>query len=162
MFPWSLQKPLAGTVFSDPARLGYEIRRGDRTDADLIDEKLAESDASFVKKTHPYLNLNRKLVDENGRLIAAVTAGIGAWGCGFINYLWVDEPYRRRGLGSALLRETERAFLEKGETVAFTSDAIDRQTDFFQKNGYSVIGSLENLPNGHRKYWLRKDLCVPG
>ena len=154
---YSLQKPLAGTATVDSAR-GYEIRRGDSEDARLIDRKLAESDSSVVKSAHGYRNLNRKIVTADGHLIAAVTAGIGGWGCGFIEYLWVEETYRRRGFGSMLLRETERAFLERGENVAFTADVIDRQTDFFTKNGYTVIGSFGNLPNGHKKYWLRKDL----
>ena len=154
---YSLQKPLAGTAAADSSR-GYEIRRGDSEDANLIDRKLAESDSSVVKGAHGYRNFNRKIVDSDGHLIAAATAGIGGWGCGFIEYLWVEEPHRRHGIGSMLLREIERAFLECGENVAFTADVIDRQTAFFTKNGYIVIGSLENLPNGHKKYWLRKDL----
>jgi hypothetical protein len=29
---------------------------------------------------------------------------------------------------------------------------------FYQKQGYTVFGILEDLPEGHRRYYLRKDL----
>ena len=46
-----------------------------------------------------------KIEDENGTVIAGCIAQIYNWGQIYIDILWVDEKYRRHGLGSLLLRE---------------------------------------------------------
>ena len=46
----------------------------------------------------------------------------------------------------------------KGAFNFYYIDLINILKRELGKNGYTVIGSFGNLPNGHKKYWLRKDL----
>ena len=45
----------------------------------------------------------KKIVDKDGNIIAGCTGYIYPWGAMYIDDMWVDEKYRRQGLGSAAL-----------------------------------------------------------
>ena len=66
--------------------------------------------------------------------------------------------YRGQGLGSILLGEVEREAMEKGCHLVHL-DTFDFQAkEFYEKNGYSVFGTLEDCPKGHVRYYLKKSL----
>jgi GNAT superfamily N-acetyltransferase len=56
----------------------------------------------------------------------------------------VEEPFRRRGLGTYLLPEVEKLARENGATMVLTS-AGDRNIGFFKKNGYLLSGELKDV-----------------
>ena len=61
-------------------------------------------------------------------------------------------------LGSKLLREVESEIREKGCTIIHL-DTFDWQArGFYEKNGYSVFGTLEDCPKGHCSYYMKKVL----
>lgn len=96
--------------------------------------------------------------DEAGVEIAGILAGIGYWNGLDIKILWVAEAYRKSGLGSFILKHTEDIAREKGATVAML-DTFDFQAErFYLKNGYEVIGEVQNFPPGHRRIYLSKRL----
>ena len=74
---------------------------------------------------------------------------------GFVNALFVEEPLRRKGLGTHLLKEAERFAKENGASMVVTS-AGDWNVDFFKKNGYLIRGELKDVPKGHNCYELYK------
>ena len=76
---------------------------------------------------------------------------------GFIETLFVEEPFRRQGLGTYLLREAEELAKEKGAPMVLTS-AGDWNVGFFNKNGYLFRGELKDVPKGHDCYELYKTL----
>ena len=133
----------------------YKIERGGKDDAEIIGDGLDRYCEQFVQVSHEYIELSRKLVDRDGRLIAGVVAGVEGDDTGEIDGLWVEEPYRNRGLGSYLLREAEREAKESGAYIMLTY-ACDWNVDFFKNNGYTVRGELEDYPKGHRAYELQK------
>jgi ribosomal-protein-alanine N-acetyltransferase len=61
----------------------------------------------------------------------------------------VSEPYRRMGIGSALLRETERRLAERGVEEIELETAISNQAGvaFWERHGYRSAGVL-------RRYYL--------
>ncbi|KGO85074.1 acetyltransferase [Flavobacterium rivuli WB 3.3-2 = DSM 21788] len=96
--------------------------------------------------------------NESGIEIAGILSGIGYWNGLDIKVLWVAEAYRKTGIGSLILKHTEDAAREKGATVAML-DTFDFQAEgFYLKNGYKVIGEVQNFPPGHRRIYLSKKL----
>ena len=74
---------------------------------------------------------------------------------GSVDALFVEEPLRRRGLGTYLLKEAEKCAKENGASMVITN-AGDWNVDFFHKNGFLLRGELKEVPEGHNCYELYK------
>jgi GNAT superfamily N-acetyltransferase len=136
----------------------YEIKRGDEKDAEILSGKLRGYDSAIAPREHEYIPLSKKIVDENGRIIAGFAGGVDGWNGTDIDALWVEETYRNQGIGSQLLAELEREVKENGADVMFI-EAFDWNVGFFKKNGYErVTGVLEDYPKGHTMYCMEKPL----
>ena len=139
-----------------PIRL--EITDGTEEDGELIDDKLYAYNQTFLKPKHDYIKINRKLVDENGRVVAAIMAGVTEVDAGWIWKIWVDEEYRGRGLGTRLLKHFEKKAKEKGAVKFIAEEIYDWNVDFFLKNGYHAAAVLPDLPKDHTCYIVEKDV----
>lgn len=96
--------------------------------------------------------------NEQNEILGGILSGIGYWGALEIKILWVQESYRKRGIGSLLLRTIEKEAKEKGATLS-TVDTFDFQAEqFYFKNGYKEFGRLNNFPEGHQRIYFSKDL----
>ena len=129
-------------------------------DDEFIEDKLVEYNLSMEPATQGKLfeSISRKIVDEEGNIIAGCLAIMYCWNVVAIDIIWVDEQYRGQGLGSMLLGEVEREAMEKGCHLVHL-DTFDFQAKgFYEKNGYSVFGILEDCPKGHIRYYLKKTL----
>lgn len=132
----------------------YEIKQGNEEDADIIVDGLVAHNDKFAPDKHDYLRLNKKVVDDDGNVIAGIVAGVGGWDDGIIHHLWVEEPYRHQGIGNHLLRLAEQEMKDNGAYAIFVS-SFDWVADFYIKNGYEIIGCIDDFPRGHRCY----DFC---
>ena len=76
--------------------------------------------------------------------------------------LWVAESARRQGVGRRLLHAAEREAARRGcRHVAL--DTFDFQArPFYERAGYTVFGTQEHYPPGHRRFFLRKTLVADG
>ncbi len=93
-----------------------------------------------------------------GEPIGGVLSGIGYWNGLEIKILWVNENYRKMGLGTKLLKHVESIAKEKKATVSML-DTFDFQAEkFYLKNGYKPIGEIANFPSGHRRIYFSKEL----
>lgn len=135
-------------------RTEFEITPGSDEDGDVIAARLEEYNSSIAPRTHPYLDLDKKIVDDKGCMIAGCIAGVSGWDTAHIDVIWVNEPYRNQGVGSYLLGEIEREAKERGAGLARV-DAIDIQAAFFKKHGYTVDVIYEGCP---KWYVMRKPL----
>jgi GNAT superfamily N-acetyltransferase len=96
--------------------------------------------------------------DENGIEIGGILAGIGYWNGLEINILWVKEEYRKKGVGTKILKYTEKIAIEKGVKISML-DTFDFQAEkFYLKNGYKPIGEMKGFPEGHRRIYFSKKL----
>ncbi len=129
-------------------------------DAEYICDKLVEYNLGQVPKTQEldFIYINKKIVDENNKIIAGCLAKMYCWNVLYIDILWVDEKYRKCGLGTKLLNEIEKiAFKENCSLIHL--DTFDFQAkDFYTKQGYEVFGVLEDCPVNHCRYYLKKKL----
>lgn len=138
----------------------YQIMPCGESDVKTIVDGLNAYNARQVPFTQrePYIDMNRKIVDDSGRIIAGCCAVIYGWHVLYVEILWVDEPFRRQGIGLRLLRAVEEEAREKGAYLVHL-DTFDFQAlGFYQKQGYKLFGTLENVPKGHKRYYLQKQL----
>ena len=79
-----------------------------------------------------------------------------------VTHLWVASPARRHGNGTRLLRAAERYAVERGCRASHLDTHSDEARRFYEKLGYQVFAVLDDLPPGHAKYFLRKELIGRG
>ena len=137
----------------------YQILDGTEKDIDYIVDQLDEGyNSKYLDIKHDYIKINRKLVNKDGKVIAAIMAGINWVDIGWVWKIWVDEEYRHQGLGTLLLKHYEKIAKKKGATKIFSEEIYDWNIDFFKKAGYQVCGELPDLPKGHRYYIVEKEI----
>ena len=151
-----LDQPLPAYIPTKDLSAQFEIRPGSEKDCEAIGRALGEYNSAQAHREHRYIPLNKKLLDADGNLIAAIFSGVGSWNNLEIDMLWVDEDFRDQGIGSALLAEIEREAQEQGAYFSLAEGLSDWQDGFFRKNGYKTVGTLEDCPRGHRIYVMEK------
>ena len=151
-----LDQPLPAYIPTKDLSAQFEIRPGSEKDCEAIGRALGEYNSAQAHREHRYIPLNKKLLDADGNLIAAIFSGVGSWNNLEIDMLWVDEDFRDQGIGSALLAEIEREAQEQGAYFSLVEGLFDWQDGFFRKNGYKEVGTLEDCPRGHRMYVMEK------
>lgn len=140
--------------------MNYKIESCKDDDADYIIDRLVEYNLAKVPAKQKVLfeKLDKKITDDNGRIIAGCVARMYCWNVTYIDTLWVDESYRGKGLGAKLLAEVECAAKEKG-CYLIHLDTFDFQAKgFYEKQGYEVFGVLEDCPKDHCRYYLKKTI----
>ncbi len=105
----------------------------------------------------PIPDISLVIKDESGKIVGGVITSMLA-GVMHLEVLWVDEKYRRRGLGKALVLEAERLGKEKGYTSAQTWTFSFQAPEFYQSIGYKVLGIFDGYPEGITEYVLTKRL----
>lgn len=96
------------------------------------------------------------LVHDGDEHLVAGLSGVVAWQWLFVGALWVDDLWRRHGVGSALMQRAEAIAAEAGCHSAWLDSFQAR--DFYVGLGYEVFGELEDYPAGQTRYFLRKRL----
>jgi GNAT superfamily N-acetyltransferase len=90
-----------------------------------------------------------------GELLGGLV-GLGFWNGLFIDLVWVDEPARGRGIGSALMRAAESEARKRGWQVCFLSTWTFQAPGFYRKLGYEPFGELKGMPPAHTRTWFAK------
>src|SRR5262245_13158052 len=76
----------------------------------------------------------------------------------FVNVLFVEEPERRKGLGSRLLADGEARAREKGALHARLETFEWQAPGFYLKNGYRELWKVPNYFRGFSLSLMVKDL----
>ena len=132
----------------------FKVSLGSKDDAEVIENGISTYSEAYEQECES-VGFNRKLVGNDGEFIAGIIADVDKGACGFVDALFVEEPLRRRGLGTSLLKEAEEFAKENGASMILT-DAGDWNVGFFKKNGYLLRGELKDVPKGHDCYELYK------
>jgi len=80
------------------------------------------------------------------------------WGWLAINILWVAEQLRGQGYGRALLIMAEREAVRRGCRHAHLDTMSFQARPFYEREGYTVFGALHDIPVGHSRYFMQKNL----
>ena len=97
--------------------------------------------------------------DEGGAIRAGI-CGYTWGGCCHVSYLWIDEPERGRGLGSALLLAAEEHARTKGCVVMFLSSHSFQAPGFYERHGYERQAVIHDHPVGYTSVFLAKRLSA--
>ncbi|AVP59927.1 MULTISPECIES: GNAT family N-acetyltransferase [Clostridium] len=139
----------------------YIIRESSsEKEADLIVDRIVEYNLSKVhgKQEVHLLSINRVIEDTNGEIIAGILSKMYCWNCIYIDALWVKEEYRKDKLGTKLLKEIEKIAKEK-DCHLIHLDTFDFQAkDFYIKHGYEIFGVLDQCPENHKRYFMKKSI----
>ena len=141
-------------VPTDNSGARFQVSLGNDDDAEVIENGIAAYSEAYEQK-YERVDFFKKLVNRDGGFAAGVIADVDKGACGFVNALFVEEPFRRQGLGTYLLKEAEKLAKENDAAMVLTT-AGDWNVGFFQKNGYLIRGELKDVPKGHDCYELYK------
>ncbi|MEW8995761.1 GNAT family N-acetyltransferase [Clostridium sp.] len=139
----------------------YEIKESTKDEEDLVWKGIIQYNSAVIhlKQSVPEIPVNRVLKDKDGNVIGGITCILFyCWNTLYIDMLWVSENHRKSGHGSKLLNEIERIAREEKCTLIHLETMDFQAKDFYIKNGYEIFGELENVPNGHKRYYMRKIL----
>ena len=76
----------------------------------------------------------------------------------YIDMLWLDANYRKQGIGQYLITSAEQKVKNKGIKRARLCTFDFQALPFYHKLGYTIYGKLEDFPEGHTLYYLKKIL----
>ena len=131
------------------------------SDEEFIADKLNTITASKIKCEDSIEDelVVFKVTDSEGNIIAGCNLMINRWKVADLDILWVEEKYRKQGIGSALIREAERAAKNRGCRF-MTLGTFDFQArPLYEKFGFEVCGTIADCPSkGHTHYDMIKQL----
>jgi len=93
--------------------------------------------------------------DTDGSIVGGLDAEL-RWTWLYISHLWLPEPLRGQGLGSALLERAEEFAKEQDCTAAYLDTLEFQAVSFYEHRGYRTYGILEGFPPGSRRFYLQK------
>ena len=149
-----LDRDITEYVPTNDAGARFTLSPGSEEDAEVIRNGIRAYSEAWEPECET-VDCDMKLVDGSGRFIAGVIAKVNKGAYGFIDAVYVEEPLRRKGLGTYLMREAEKTAKENGASMILTN-AGDWNESFFKKNGYFIRGELKDVPKGHDCYELCK------
>lgn len=97
-------------------------------------------------------------VHDGATLIGGATGRV-EFGRLFVQYLWVDEARRGRGLGSELLARIEQAGSGLRCRDALVETLSDRTAALYRRLGYVNIGLIADYIPGYPKHVMLKSLA---
>ena len=130
-----------------------------KQDQDYLIDRLVEYNLSQVKSEQEenFIDLSMKAVEDD-KIIAGIIAKMYCWNIVYVDTLWVDPDYRGRRIGEKLLTMLENEAKLKGAKLVHL-DTFDFQAkDFYLKQGYEIFGKLEDCPENHCRYYMKKAL----
>ncbi len=139
--------------------LPFELCKSTKEEQEFLDHSLGDFNTEQVPstQTHHTIPLNY-CFKEKGAVIAGINAELYHWKILYVGILFVDKAHRYQNLGSHLLEKVEAEAKDIGARLSHL-DTFDFQAkDFYLKHGYEIFGVLDDCPEGHKRYYLKKVL----
>ena len=128
----------------------------DSADVEVVKQGLEAHDASQGALID-WVPLALFAREDNGTLVAGLT-GSTYWGYLYVGRLWTDLRFRNQGLGARLLEDAEKEALRRGCHSVHLMTGDFNALPFYLKRGYTVFGTLPDMPPGHTQYFMNKKL----
>lgn len=137
----------------------YKLYKNLKNAFDIIDEKLFSYNKQCVPATQkPEVIDISYVIKENKSIVAGICAEVYVWKILYIQLLFVDEAHRNKYLASYLLKHLEKEAKALGVKLIHTDTYEFQAKDFYLKKGYAIFGILDDCPEGHKRYYLKKVL----
>lgn len=131
--------------------------------SELNEEQLEEIEKRLEAFDNQYitykLNGNIRIgAFAGGELAGGVEACMTAFHILYVSTVYVEEKFRRQGIGRMLMAETEKRARELGANM-IRLDTFDWQgKDFYLALGYEQVGSYRNEEDGFEEYFFLKKI----
>lgn len=104
-----------------------------------------------------YEPVNLFIKGENDEIRGGILGEI-CWNWLEIHTFMIDEDIRKDGHGTKLLNEIEKIARERKCDFIKVDTLSFQALGFYEKNGYQVYGSIDNVGRDFKHYYLKKDL----
>ena len=132
---------------------------------ELINNKLVEFNKAQSPKVYQCYQSEKKqpnfieiYVQNKSQELIGGLIGYIDWGWLDIDTIWIDKVYRNKGIGTCLVQSAEQKAKKDGIKRAKLCTFDFQALAFYKKLGYIIYGKLDNYPEGHSFYYLKKDL----
>ena len=95
-------------------------------------------------------------IEDNSRLIAGLDACITAFKILYVSTVFVDQEYRRKGIGARLIREMEKRAAAMGVNTVRLDTFNWQGKEFYEALGYQCVGHYDNDEDGYSEYFYLK------
>ena len=95
-------------------------------------------------------------VEDNGKLIAGLDACITAFKILYVSTVFVDQEYRRKGIGARLIHEMEKRAIAMGVNTVRLDTFNWQGKEFYEALGYQCVGHYDNVEDGYSEYFFLK------
>lgn len=120
-----------------------------------IESRLEDYDKEYTKNDLKGA-IRIGIKDDNGNIIAGLDAVVTTFKILYVSTLFVDEKYRRQGIGTQLIKEMELRAKKLGVNT-IRLDTFDWQgKDFYKAVGYELVGNYSNIEDGYAEYFFLK------
>lgn len=134
----------------------YYLTQLSDDEAAEIDSRLEEFDSHFVG-----YELGKRIaigIKKDKKLVAGLLGCTTLFHILYIETVWVDEAFRRQGLGAALLEEAEKLAKKFGANI-IRLDTFDWQGyEFYKSCGYEEVGHYTEPTDNYSEYFFIKRL----
>lgn len=95
--------------------------------------------------------------DETHTLVGGIS-GYTAWGWLYVQWLWIAEAQRGRGMAGQMLEAAEAEARQRGCQGAYIDTFNPVALKVYRRQGYVPFGELANFPPGRTRTFLQKAL----
>ena len=106
-----------------------------------------------------YEQIQLVLRDDNDAIRGGLLGEV-CWNWLEIHSLLIDEELRKFGYGTKLLLEIEQIAIEKNCDFIKVDTLSFQALGFYEKQGYQVFGTIDNVGRHFQHYYLKKDLNI--
>jgi GNAT superfamily N-acetyltransferase len=95
----------------------------------------------------------------SGALVGGAIAR--SWGsCCSLDELWVDEAFRRKGIGRRLIELVHVEAASRGCTLLYLETFSFQTPELYERLGYEIACQFDGFPNGIVKYIMHRRLSA--
>ena len=76
----------------------------------------------------------------------------------FIQFFWIEQRFRGKGHGTALIRTIEEEARRFGAILSYLDTMSVQAPDFYRACGYREFGTIDGYPGGVTRHWFKKAL----
>ena len=138
--------------------------RIDRNPPGDIAKALSQGIVDFNRGAIPDLEPNEAEIrfhvvatDDDGALTGGLR-GACYWNTLHIELLWLADSARGSGSGRQIIEAAEDFARENGCEKGLVETTSWQAKPFYEKNGYTLMATLEGRPKGHASHYLSKTL----
>jgi len=138
----------------------FDLFKSTQEEQEALDYKLGDFNTAQVPQTqeHHTIPFSYCFKNDDGKVIAGINAELYLWHVLYIAILFIGKDHRHQNLGSFLLRKVEEEAKAMGSKLVHTDTYDFQAKDFYLKHGYDIFGVLDDCPEGHKRYYLKKKL----